>query len=40
VAEYATVLAAWYGLRHVAAGNRRGFARADHCDHIHWGMDA
>jgi len=18
----------------------RGFARADHCDHIHWGMDA
>jgi hypothetical protein len=17
----------------------RGFARADHCDHIHWGMD-
>jgi hypothetical protein len=17
-----------------------GFARADHCDHIHWGMDA
>ena len=18
----------------------RGFARADHCDHIHWGLDA
>jgi hypothetical protein len=22
------------------AGDPRGFARADHCDHIHWGMDA
>lgn len=21
-------------------GDPRGFARADHCDHIHWGMDA
>ena len=21
-------------------GRPRGFARADHCDHIHWGMDA
>jgi hypothetical protein len=20
-------------------GDPRGFARADHCDHIHWGMD-
>nr|MDQ3826893.1 hypothetical protein [Actinomycetota bacterium] len=21
-------------------GDPRGFARADHCDHIHWGLDA
>jgi hypothetical protein len=23
-----------------ALTDERGFARADHCDHIHWGMDA